>query len=128
MDNLYAATIAGDLGLTALVNKVNPSTPLFGPGGTWSPNTQCPATFNADDRSHSKATNAQILGGIDGFMLGHKILSWNTYKVRLGQLLRMYYGGGVVYDRQYAACKRVTTFREMVTEKRLIEHCIFDCS
>lgn len=86
MDNLYTATIAGDLGLTTLAHKMNPSLPLLGPGGTWSPNNQCPQTFNADNPTPSKATDAQIIGGIDGFLLGSMLPRWSKRGVRLGKI------------------------------------------
>lgn len=54
IDNLYMATVAGILGFTGLVHKVNPSLPLLGPSGTWSPNSKCPKIYNADNPSHSK--------------------------------------------------------------------------
>jgi hypothetical protein len=120
IDNLYAATVAGDIGQTALLNKIDPSKPLFGPGGTWSPNTECPKKFSSLTSSHSGATDAEILGGVDGLLLGLKLPEWwSVAGVRLGQLLRMYYHDGVTYDKNYAACRRFDTFQEMASQGNL---------
>ena len=94
VDSLYVATIAYDLSLSALFNKNAGTSTLFGPSGAWSPNTNCPAEYYLNNGYVSKATDALLLGDIDGFLLGHGLPSWESKGVRLGQLLRMYYGTG----------------------------------
>ena len=95
VDNLFAATIAYDLAQSALVNKNAGTSTLFGPSGVWSPNATCPAMYYLHNGYVSKATDAEILGDIDGFLLGYDLPSWESRGVRLGQLLRMYYGSGI---------------------------------
>ncbi|XP_031550155.1 uncharacterized protein LOC116287609 [Actinia tenebrosa] len=119
IDNLYAATISGDLGQTALHKQIDQSRLLFGPGGSWSPNESCPHTFNAPSSQTSEATNAELLGDIDGFLLGYNIPYYVSKKVRLGQLLRMYYTGGVLYDTSFVSCSRKLKFTQLVSRDRL---------
>lgn len=93
VDNLFTATIAYNLARSALYKDNGDTLTLFGPSGVWQPNTKCPASYSlAGDVS--KATDAELLGDIDGFLLGHGIPKWKKKGVRLGQLLRMYYGSG----------------------------------
>ena len=94
VDNLFSATIAYNLGLSALHKENGDTSTLFGPSGVWSPDTECPAQYRLAG-TVSKATTADILGDIDGFLLGHGIPKWKKKGVRLGQLLRMYYGSGI---------------------------------
>ena len=95
VDNLYAATIAYDLGESSLSYQNGSISVLFGPSGSWSPNTECPEVYRLN-MSWSQATDAEILGDIDGFLLGYDVPLWENRGVRLGQLLRMYYGSGIV--------------------------------
>ena len=94
VDNLFTATIAYNLGRSALYKENGDTSELFGPSGVWSPDTECPAVYRLAG-TLSKATDAEILGDIDGFLLGHGIPKWKKKGVRLGQLLRMYYGTGI---------------------------------
>ena len=55
---------------------------------------KCPEDYQLNQGRVSKATDAQILGDIDGFLLGYGVPAWKDKGVRLGQLLRMYYGSG----------------------------------
>jgi hypothetical protein len=102
VDNLFAATISGTLARTGLDMKNDKGRALFGPGGSWIPNDMCPERYmNKGAAVISSASDAQILGDVDGFLLGYKLQEWNRKGVRLGQLLRMYYSNGVCYDRSF---------------------------
>lgn len=94
VDNLFTATIAYNLARSGLYKENGDTLTLFGPSGYWNPNTECPASYRLAG-TMSKATDAEILGDIDGFLLGHGIPKWKKKGVRLGQLLRMYYGSGI---------------------------------
>lgn len=121
VDNLFAATIAYDLTISALFSKNAGKTTFFGPSGMWSPDNDCPARYRLSDPDITKATNALILGGIDGFLLGHGLPSWENKGVRLGQLLRMYYGSGILYDTSYARCRRNSKFTDVVNKEVLVD-------
>lgn len=97
VDNLFTATIAYTLGRSALFKDNGDASILFGPSGAWSPD-ECPAQYLLAG-TMSKATDAEILGDIDGFLLGYGIPEWTKEKgLRLGQLLRMYYGSGIAAE------------------------------
>ena len=98
VDNLFAATIAFDLAGSALSSKNAGKSSLFGPSGHWSADQECPASYLLDGSEVTKATNALILGGVDGFILGQGLPRWESKRVRLGQILRMYYGSGMSYN------------------------------
>jgi len=121
VDSLYVATIAYDLSLSALFNKNAGTSTLFGPSGSWSPNINCPAEYYLNKGYDSKATDALLLGDIDGFLLGHGLPSWESKGVRLGQLLRMYYGTGILFDTSYARCRRNSKFKDLVGVEDLLE-------
>ncbi|XP_078359694.1 uncharacterized protein LOC144644146 [Oculina patagonica] len=120
VDNLFTATIAYNLGRSALYKENDDTSTLFGPSGGWSPDTDCPALYRLAG-TVSKATDAEILGDIDGFLLGHGIPKWKKKGVRLGQLLRMYYGSGILYDTSYAKCRRNSKFKDLVDIEILLE-------
>lgn len=101
VDNLFAATISGTLARTGLEAKNDPSRVYFGPGGSWQPNHLCPERYQKSAAVKSNASDAQIRGDADGFLLGSKMKEWTRKGVRLGQLLRMYYSSGVCYDRSF---------------------------
>lgn len=99
VDNLFAATIAYDLARSALFSKNAGKTSRFGPSGRWSADQECPARYLLNRGEVSDATDALILGGVDGFILGQGLPKWESKRVRLGQILRMYYGSGMKYNQ-----------------------------
>ncbi|XP_048579018.1 uncharacterized protein LOC5510794 [Nematostella vectensis] len=125
VDNLYAATIARDLGISILFKKNGGSTSYFGPGGSWEPSEECPNKFRKPAAAEfTKATNAQLLGDMDGFILGSKVAEWSSKGVRLGQLLRMYYSTGACYDTTFASCNRYDKFSKLVNQDVLLTQVI----
>lgn len=101
VDNLFAATIAGTIVRTGLESMNDLSKVPFGPGGSWKHNDLCPQYYLKNAGAFSSASDAQLLGDIDGFILGSTIKLWVKRGVRLGQLLRMYYSSGICYDTSY---------------------------
>ena len=119
IDNLFAVTMSGDLGQTGLEKKNGDQKALFGPSGNWT-TAQCPAEYNRDiGDEETEATKAEILGDIDGFLLGDALPLWEKKGVRLDHLLKMYYGNGVVYNKSYRSCNRWRKFKELVEKKKL---------
>lgn len=80
VDNLYAATIAGDLGQAAALRNANRVGKLVGP---------------SDSSGRSEATPAELIGDIDGFMLGRTVASVGA-SLKIGKFLRDYYCDGRV--------------------------------
>lgn len=101
VDNLFAATIAGTVVRTGLDSMNDQSKVPFGPGGSWKPSNTCPQYYLKHSGAFSSASDAQLLGDMDGFILGASINTWVRKGVRLGQLLRMYYSSGICYDISY---------------------------
>ncbi|XP_052770645.1 uncharacterized protein LOC128210370 [Mya arenaria] len=85
MDNLFATTLSGDLGQSGLRNSRDPTSPLIGPGGTWKN-----GKYELSGKG-GMATRAEILGDIDGFNIGKRIMADRTKP--LSQHIREYYTG-----------------------------------
>ncbi|EDO29847.1 predicted protein [Nematostella vectensis] len=102
VDNLFTSTIAGDLARTGLRKANDANRALFGPGGTWN-SLPCSSTYTVTTSQISDASDALLLGDVDGFLLGYGVSKWAKKGVRLGQLLRMYYSNGVCYDETFQA-------------------------
>ncbi|XP_052770646.1 uncharacterized protein LOC128210371 [Mya arenaria] len=85
MDNLFATTLSGDLGQSGLRNSRDPTSPVIGPAGTWKN-----GKYELPGKG-GMATRAEILGDIDGFNIGKRIMADSTKP--LSQHLREYYTG-----------------------------------
>ena len=119
VDNLLTAVLGFDLSLSGLATKNNDQNKWFGPPGTWG-TAQCPAEYNRGGfDEETQATDAEILGGVDGFILGSAVSSWESEGVRLSQILRMYYGAGVVYDTSYRSCNRKAKFDDLTHQEAI---------
>jgi hypothetical protein len=113
VDNLYGATISRDLAEALLAKKNDPSLSYFGPGGSWD-SSKCPSRYTRSSGGNLKASNAELLGDVDGFLLGYYLPQWVRRGVRLGQLFRMYYSTGICYDMSVASCKRSNKLKRLV--------------
>ncbi|XP_067828926.1 peptidoglycan recognition protein 6 [Heptranchias perlo] len=90
VDNLYALTLAKDLGVAFVAHHLNRSQGLLGPDGCWD-NVTSPQVFTGTG-SWSLATNALINGGMDGFILGDLLTELRAPLPKLSSVLRDYYG------------------------------------
>ena len=77
------------------------------------PNSACPEKYLLNGGLISSAPNSLIRGALDGFILGSQVEAWAGRGVRLGQLLKMYYGSGVVYDKKFKWVPVVVAFIPM---------------
>lgn len=103
MDNLFATTISGDLGQSALANSKDATSPIIGPAGKWQ---------NGKYMIEGKggfATHAEIIGDIDGFNIGKRIMA--DPSKQLSQHFKEYYGG--------ESQKRFETFTKHTTKAQL---------
>ncbi|XP_067877320.1 N-acetylmuramoyl-L-alanine amidase-like [Heterodontus francisci] len=89
VDNLYALTLAKDLGLAFVAHYLNKSQVLLGPDGCWD-NVTSPQVFTGSG-PWSLATNALINGGMDGFILGNFLTECRHPLPKLSAVLRDYY-------------------------------------
>ena len=111
LDNLHAATLAGDLGQTCVLTNCK-----IGPLGTWDDNN-CPMVYNLTGDS-SEATHAEILADIDGFILG--ILVPQIKPNKLSQYLYDFYlGRGLDPNGKFKASRNIELFKELVSFERL---------
>ncbi|XP_048474041.1 N-acetylmuramoyl-L-alanine amidase isoform X1 [Rhincodon typus] len=90
VDNLYALTLAKELGLAIVAHHLNSSQVLLGPNGCWD-NVTSPQVFTGLGPS-SLTTDALINGGMDGFILGHLLTQFQGPLLpKLSAVLRDYY-------------------------------------
>ena len=118
LDNLLFTTIAGDLGQTALQYYSDPQTySLFGPTGHWNSETD-PRVYTISSKD-TEMTEAEILGDMDGVILGTIIPMVRQWK--LSRVFREYYqeGGIKVGGRVYSATNRGEMFGELLSEVEL---------
>ncbi|XP_078063505.1 N-acetylmuramoyl-L-alanine amidase-like isoform X2 [Mustelus asterias] len=92
VDNLYALTLAKDIGLAIVAYHLNKSQVLLGPDGCWD-NVTSPQVFTALG-PWSPITNAVVNGGMDGLILGNLLTELQAPLPKLSALLRDYYGEG----------------------------------
>ncbi|XP_054267048.1 uncharacterized protein LOC128989201 [Macrosteles quadrilineatus] len=122
INNVWAATLAGDLAEAAVEQS-----PLYEMNvkiripGRWN-NTQIPTHFYFDkvpfdiiDKHQWQITDAEILGGIDGLLLGRKVQKpgiSETNTQQLSQVLEMYYSNSTVTEDH--VCKRKSAFNNLM--------------
>ena len=116
IDNLHATTLAGDIAQSTIDYKNGTIKVLFGPGGTWDSST-CPEKFTLTGPA-SKATEAEILGDLDGFILGSVIMRYPA-KTKLSQILQEYYSTGLAFDTNLKDSNRVLQYKSRVMDKDL---------
>ncbi|BET01331.1 Hypothetical protein NTJ_14147 [Nesidiocoris tenuis] len=114
INNFWASTIAGDMAELLVMQLPVSNSPKFGPGGKWN-DSVLPVFFyqntNYDGvlRDYWDDTDAEILGGIDGLMVGDQALAWTsiTWTLRLSQIMEMFYSRrGGQFPNQQRACNR----------------------
>lgn len=119
--NIYAATISAELGQTtkwSLDNSFREIQTYVGPKGYWN-STYCPSNYTLTENSAeavTMATAAEIVGAIDGFVIASKMQEGlpQTDAVKLAQVIRMYYGKGLLQNA-YSACERRNQFGRLAT-------------
>ncbi|KAF5294476.1 hypothetical protein FQR65_LT01602 [Abscondita terminalis] len=120
IDNIWIATIAGDLGEIVVQQAFND--PQFGKPGIWD-NSLLPRFYYLQDRYHDM-TAAEFLGAIDGSIFASQIKQWLSVLslTRLSQLLDMYYSPrGIAYESSFKACERRSNFQELLKNNNWTE-------
>ena len=108
-DNLYGATVAGTLAHAALQQEKNRKTSgLFGSSGKWS--DDCPPGYSVyrTDKRDYKITHAEMLGAIDGFILGEQ-----DSNLQLSKVLRQYYGSGLIGHPEIQSKQRKSLIKSL---------------
>lgn len=123
VDNRYAATLSGDVAEGVL--RQAPTTIQVGAAGAWN-NTAVPHWYFLSQRERLEQTDAEIRAGIDGLLLGLRILDWHNQmsSLRLSQVLDMYYSQRGIFgwdvaagsDTSIRACNRRNMFSTIPIE------------
>ncbi|XP_013382085.1 uncharacterized protein LOC106152892 [Lingula anatina] len=108
MDNLAATTISGDLGQSGHKNQLDSTKPLIGPSGTWNGEK-----FTLDG-PYSMATDAEILGDIDGYIMGSRVQ--NDPTTPISSRVKEYYKDGGDHERRFEIFKTLITKQELQKE------------
>ena len=119
IDNLFQTTISGDLGQTTLQHYAyEDEYPLLGPSGNWD-STVCPRVYTLYPKAASELTDAEILGDMDGAILGTIIPSMKDKP--LSEILHEYYEGSGIHTggRVFKASDNAATFGELMPNHEL---------
>lgn len=100
IDNVFGATLSGDLAEAILIQAPTPNVRV-GASGAWN-NSAIPNWYFLSQRQDLQMTDAEIRGGIDGLVLGTNIVNWRNQvqTLRLSQVLDMYYSQRGVFGMQ----------------------------
>eukprot|EP00095_Tigriopus_kingsejongensis_P009018 maker-scaffold674_size113878-snap-gene-0.17 protein:Tk09018 transcript:maker-scaffold674_size113878-snap-gene-0.17-mRNA-1 annotation:"PREDICTED: uncharacterized protein LOC658236" len=125
VDNAWVATLAGDLGQTALMKRKDE--PYVGPDGFFN-STICPKEFYmrvvGSTEKVSHLTVAEINGGIDGLIMGLNAVEWErNSEFTLSQILDRYYSkaGMIHHDKRFSGCDRYSEYRNQIDGSKLKE-------
>lgn len=107
VDNKWAATLAGDLAEVALLQGPVTQQVSVGAPGTWN-RTLIPQWYFLSQRERLEMTDAEIRGGLDGLILGTKVIDFRgrASQLKLSQLLDMYYSQRGVFTSNVRSCDR----------------------
>ncbi|XP_064111843.1 uncharacterized protein LOC135219208 isoform X2 [Macrobrachium nipponense] len=116
LNPLYVATLAGDIGQTALKASNSPSRvkAFLGPRGKFSNSTAAPKLFTLEEGNDGLIiylTRSEIFAGIDAMLITQYMNSASSSRVKLSQILRMYYSDrGLPNLPTYKACNRMDAY------------------
>jgi hypothetical protein len=125
VDNGYGATLAGDLGQTAIMKRRDE--PYIGPDGYFN-STICPNEFYMRlievVKAFSHLTTAEINGGLDGLLMSLFAHSWErNSEYTLSQIIDMYYSPhGIKVQGStplLSACDRYANYYKLIPADKL---------
>ena len=119
IDNLFQATISGDIGQTTLLHYAYPKRfPLLGPSGNWD-STTCPRVYTMHPKAASELTDAEILGDMDGAILGTIIPSIKDKP--MSEILHQYYESSGIHTggKIFKASDNAAIFGELISNHEL---------
>ncbi|KYN34770.1 hypothetical protein ALC56_10738 [Trachymyrmex septentrionalis] len=123
LDNKWIATITGDLAEVILMQgPTNNKDEMFivGVDGNWNSSTM-PRWYFLTNNSKLQFTAAEIRGDIDGFILAREIedLFSKVPKLRLSQILDLYYSSRGLFNPTIRACNRKTLFQTTINSNQM---------
>ncbi|KAG0714986.1 Salivary glue protein Sgs-4 [Chionoecetes opilio] len=117
---LHAATLAGDIGQSALVGyvvQVASSDIYLGPQGMFANSTAAPKLFTLERNYNLNIpylTRAEVYAGIDSLLIQKVLMESSNNQLSLSEALRMYYSDhGLPNYPDYKACNRMAAFRSL---------------
>ncbi|XP_031849271.2 uncharacterized protein LOC116434746 isoform X1 [Nomia melanderi] len=119
IDNIWFATLAGDLAEVALtrgpLGKIS-----VGGIGHWN-STALPRWYFLDSNDTLEMTTAEIRGDIDGLILANEINKWYSRipSLKLSQIFDMYYSTQGLFDSSIRACNRRTLFTSVAPNETM---------
>ncbi|XP_018398035.1 PREDICTED: uncharacterized protein LOC108776035 [Cyphomyrmex costatus] len=125
IDNKWIATISGDLAEVILMQgptKKNEEKLSIGADGNWN-SSAMPRWYFLKKNKHLQFTTAEIRGDIDGFILANEIEALYTKvpKLRLSQILDLYYSSRGLFNPTIRACNRKTLFQTTISKQIMLE-------
>ncbi|XP_012535365.2 uncharacterized protein LOC105836104 [Monomorium pharaonis] len=125
LDNKWIATVAGDLAEVTLIQGPITNGPKnnklsVGVNGNWNSSTM-PHWYFLQSNKNLEFTTAEIRGDIDGFILAGKIedLYSKVPRLRLSQILDLYYSPRGLFNSVIRACNRKTFFQTLISKETL---------
>ncbi|KAK8403997.1 hypothetical protein O3P69_000212 [Scylla paramamosain] len=117
---LYAATLSGDIGQTAVVGylaKVGSNNFYLGPRGMFANSTAAPKIYTLERNYNLNVpymTRAEIFAGIDSLLIQKVLMESSNNQLSLSQAIRMYYSDhGLPGYPDYKACNRIEAFKSL---------------
>ncbi|XP_054267632.1 uncharacterized protein LOC128989676 [Macrosteles quadrilineatus] len=118
ISNIWAATLSGEIGEVALLQgPLSSSQMRIGLNGGWN-DSVLPRYYFLQEDNKDALTDTDIRGAVDGLMLGVNAQSWNSLvggggRLKLSQLIDMFYSERGVLNTNIRACQRVSLFQSM---------------
>nr|XP_045599375.1 uncharacterized protein LOC123758762 isoform X3 [Procambarus clarkii] len=120
LNPLYVSTLSGDIGQSAVVAGLAGTTLnqiYLGPNGKFNNLTAAPKLYtlaNSYDGITSYLSRAEIFAGIDAMLISTFLRTSTSSKVRLSQILRMYYSEhGLPNNQDVRACNRMAAYKKL---------------
>lgn len=120
LDNLFGATLAGEVAEAGYLSGANGQVLQVGAEGDWT-STQVPHGYYLSKSDDFYLTDAEIRGSIDGLILGTKVKQYSSSSrnIKLSQYLDMYYSERGLFNENIKACKRRELYLEYAPTEKL---------
>ncbi|KYN10547.1 hypothetical protein ALC57_17152 [Trachymyrmex cornetzi] len=125
LDNKWIATITGDLAEVILMQGPTNNQDenfIVGADGNWN-SSAMPRWYFLTNNNKLQFTAAEVRGDIDGFTLAREIedLYSKVPKLRLSQILDLYYSSRGLFNPTIRACNRKTLFQTTISNQIMFD-------
>lgn len=121
VDNIFGATLAGDVAEAGYLSGANGQTLKVGADGHWT-SAQVPHGYYLSKNEDFYLTDAEIRGSLDGLILGTKVKQYSSSSrndMKLSQYLDMYYSERGLFNENIKACRRQELYLEYSSTEKL---------